>query len=214
MDIAEFNKELGYRVAKATGLENNNKIEEAIDEWVAITEMVIKVSKTPNLEFSYRSMLIDKTKQIIEHIKSLKLKLSGEKQIIVVENISKSEEDDIQSIKTEDTIEPKEYNKGATEIDAQKPTEAKIIEKSEFKNLPKGFTEIEASQDFEIVTPHNKNYIKKILSEDQPDMNVFKKKKEKNQIPKDQNKTVCFACGLELPFGSKICPQCGTKLKK
>jgi len=214
MDIAEFNKELGYRVAKATGLENNNKIEEAIDEWVAITEMVIKVSKTPNLEFSYRSMLIDKIKQIIEHIKSLKLKLSGEKQIMVIENISESEEDDIQSIKTEDTIESKEYNKEATEIDAQKPTEAKIVEKSEFKNLPKGFTEIEASKDFEIVTPHEKNYIKKILSDDQPDMNVFKYKKEENHISRDKTKIICFACGKELLSGTNVCPQCGTHLKK
>ncbi|MFX0033719.1 MAG: hypothetical protein ACFE8V_05410 [Promethearchaeota archaeon] len=212
MDIAEFNKELKYRVAKATGLENNNKIEEAIDEWVAITEMVIKTSKTPNLEFSYRSMLIDKTKQIIEHIKSLKIKLSGE--ITAIEDISEyKEEDDIQSVKAEDTIESKEFNEEVTEVDSQEPIETKIIDKSEFKNLPKGFKEIEASKDFEIITPHDKDYIKKILSEDKPDMNVFKFKKGENQNRMDQNKTICFACGIELAFDTKICPQCGTKLK-
>ena len=212
MDIAKFNKELGYRVAKATGLENINKIEEAIEEWIAITEMVIKASKTPNLEFSYRSMLIDKTKLIIEHIKSLKLKLSGE--ITIIEDVSEyQEENDIQTIKAEDTIGSKEYNKDVSEVDSQKPIETNIVEKSEFKNLPKGFTEIEASKDFEIVTPHDKDFIQKILSEDQPDMNDFKYKKEKNQIPIDQNKTICIACGVELPFGTKICPRCGTKLK-
>jgi len=72
MDISKFNKELGYRVAKAQGFEKNNKIQEAIEEWLGISDLVLNVTKTPNLNFSYKSMLIEKMKQIMEHVKMLK----------------------------------------------------------------------------------------------------------------------------------------------
>lgn len=208
MDIAKFNKELSYRVAKATGLENNNKIKEAIDEWVAISEMVIKTSKTPNIEFSYKSMLLDKTKQIIEHIKSLKLRLTGGKKVAMIEEISDlREENDVQSPNVEERSASKEEIED-NEIDDQKPI--KIVEESAFKNLPKGFKEIEATKDFEIITPHDKDYIKKIISQDQKDIH----KSEEPKTPLDQNKLICFACGKELPSNTKVCPQCGTLIKK
>ncbi|MFX1497551.1 MAG: hypothetical protein ACFFBH_08500 [Promethearchaeota archaeon] len=201
MDIAKFNKELSYRVAKATGLENNNKVKEAIDEWVAISEMAIKTSKTPNIEFSYKSMLIDKTKQIIEHIKSLKLSLITENKITKIEESELKEENDVKSGEVKESLISEEKIEG-NEINAQKPI--KIVEKSQFKNIPKGFKEIEATKDFEIITPHDKDYIKKIISQDQIDIN----KKEESQ-----NKIICFACGQELPSSTNICPKCGTHLK-
>ena len=79
MDLAKFNKELSYRVAKANGFEKNNKIPEAISEWVAISEMVLAATKDPKLEFSFRSMLIERTKGMINHIKSLKSKMAAPK---------------------------------------------------------------------------------------------------------------------------------------
>ena len=72
MDISKFNQELAYKVAKANGLEKNNRVKEAIKVWIEITEMVLKMSKLPKLEFSFRSMLIERTEQIIKHIKDLK----------------------------------------------------------------------------------------------------------------------------------------------
>ena len=81
MNIANFNKELSYKVAKANGLEKHNKIQEATDLWFEITEMTLRMSKTPNLNFSYKSMLIDKTKQMIEHIKNLKQKLISQRRV-------------------------------------------------------------------------------------------------------------------------------------
>lgn len=207
MDIAKFNKELGYKVAKATGLENNNKIKEAIEEWVSISEMVIKASKTPNLEFSYKSMLIDKTKQIIDHIKGLKIKLIEEKKIDAIKSYSESQEYiHIQSNESVNQIESKLEN--LEEINDKKPVE--FVEKSEFKNLPKGFKEIKAEKDFEIVTPHDKDYIKKIISKNHTNMH----NRGENQTSPDQKKIICFACGVELPYGTKLCPQCGTQLKK
>ncbi len=218
MDIAKFNKELGYRVAKATGFENNNKINEAIDEWVEISEMVIRASKTPNLEFSYRGMLIEKTKQIIEHIKSLKLKLVGERKMEIIEKFS-----DLQG---EGEISDEIVEKGinSTEFEIASPTEEEgeyefpkkepnVIKNSKFKNLPKGFKEIKPSEDFEIITPHNGDYVKRIISEDKKDVNVSKHSREGNKS-KDSISGKCFACGEKIKEGTKICPQCGTILRK
>ena len=81
MDISKFNQELAYKVARATGFEKNKRIKEAIQEWIEITEMVIKISKLPKLDFSFRSMLIEKTEQIINHIKELKQRSSIPLQI-------------------------------------------------------------------------------------------------------------------------------------
>ena len=219
MDIAKFNKELGYKVAKATGFENNNKIQEAIDEWVEISEMVIRASKTPNLEFSYRGMLIEKTTQIIEHIKSLKLKLAGERKMEIIENFSNlQEEGEISDKIVENGINSTEFEiaspteeEGEEESDFPKK-EPNMIEESKFKNLPKGFKEIKASEDFEIITPHNGDYIKRILSKDKTDKSVSKHRREGNKS-KDSISGKCFACGERVKPGTKICPHCGTILK-
>ena len=209
MDIAKFNKELSYRVAKATGLENNNKIIDAIDEWVKISEMVIRVSKSPKLEFSYKSMLIDKTKQIIEHIKSLKLQLVKERKIAAIEKTTE--------IREKAEIYDENVETEVSKIDPNINND--IIEDSEFRNLPKGFKEIKATKDFEIVTPHDKNHIEKVKREG---MSIDEKKNSRiNQMPEiklnqdlKSNKVICFACGAELPINTKVCPDCGTTLKK
>ncbi|MFX1298246.1 MAG: hypothetical protein ACFFD2_25750, partial [Promethearchaeota archaeon] len=155
MDIAKFNKELGYRVAKATGFENNNKINEAIDEWVEISEMVIRASKTPNLEFSYRTMLIEKTKQIIEHIKSLKLNLARERKMEIIEEFTDGlEVGEVSDNSVKNGIDSTEFGIGSppkeeVEEEAAFPKKkSNVIEDSIFKNLPKGFKEIKASEDF------------------------------------------------------------------
>lgn len=233
MDISKFNKELSYKVAKANGLEKNNKILEAIDEWVEITEMVLRVSKSPKLEFSYKSMLIEKTKQIIEHIKTLKLKLRGyikeeyhieedyiEEEAIQEENLSheKVEEkgnlSDLESSKLNGQID--------NEDKVKENSESKSFKGSELKDLPKGFKEIEAPKDFEIITPHDKEYIHQILSKD-VDMSLFKhgedllskdKKGETSIKPINRlDDRICFACGIELPPNVKRCPNCGTLMK-
>ncbi|MFX0176782.1 MAG: hypothetical protein ACFE85_11180 [Candidatus Hodarchaeota archaeon] len=212
MDIAKFNKDLSYRVAKANGFEKNNKIPEAISEWVAISEMVIKATKDPKLEFSFRSMLIDRTKGIIEHIKSLKLKLAPPKVQRISLDEDFIEEEDFEKI--EET-----YQKPSSTPVKEEKFEDNVIDKSEFKNLPKGFKEIEASNDFEIITPHDKEYIKKMISKD-VDMSIFKHSDSESSKPKleieqptDGKTMFCFACGAELPLNTKICPTCGTNLK-
>lgn len=225
MDIAKFNKDLSYRVAKATGLEKNHKIIEAIDEWFDISEMVIRASKSPKLAFSYKSMLIDKTKQIIEHIKSLKLQLVKERKIAAIEKTADFQEKlDINNESVENkahNMESEIKDQSIEKEDKSKSPKinAKIIEDSEFKNLPKGFKEIKAAKDFEIITPHNKNHVEKVkregISSVKEDNSLI------NQMPEinlnhnlRSDKIICFACGAELPIKTKVCPDCGTILKK
>jgi len=100
MDVAKFNQELSYKVAKANGLEKHKRFQEAIDLWLDISEMALNASKTPNIQVYYKSMLIEKTKQIINHIKDLKSKLYGQKgrgQISRQEIISPPESPEIKT---------------------------------------------------------------------------------------------------------------------
>jgi len=231
MDIAKFNQELSYKVSKANGLEKHKRFQEAIDLWLDISEMALNVSKTPNIEMYYKSMLLEKTKQIINHIKDLKSKLYGqkEKEKILRQEISpplKSLEikpnENIIKEKNEftpsETIESSTFSNESESFDST--DEVKIIEDSDIENLPIGFKEIKPSEDFTIITPHDKDHVKKMLNQDH-DMSVFthddKEVKAQNQTepnpPLSKDKIICFACGGEIPANSKVCPTCKTSLK-
>ncbi|MFX0009458.1 MAG: hypothetical protein ACFE9R_04020 [Candidatus Hermodarchaeota archaeon] len=231
MDIAKFNQELSYKVAKANGLEKHKRYQEAIDLWLDISEMALNASKTPKIEVYYKSMLIEKTKQIINHIKDLKAKVYAQKgriQHVKPEVISqtKTTELDAREVRSEDEIE-QFRSKSVESLELSNESEipedvdeVKIIEGSDIKNLPIGFKEIEASKDYTIVTPHDKDHVKKMLSQDH-DISVFThddKEVEASNTkelvkPSDNTKIICFACGSELPANSKVCTICGTNLK-
>lgn len=221
MDISKFNKELGYRVAKAQGFKKNNKIPEAIEEWLGISDLVLNVTKTPNLNFSYKSMLIEKMKQIMEHVKMLKAQIYVPKTEPVDLEEVYSTEDQITLTQDEKDSYLLDQNLGATKPNTEKP---KVINNSEFKNIPKGFKEIEAPKDFKIIAPHDEDFVNKILNMD-VDMSVFKhveqentsQKLEDSRTPFEPSKEggaeFCFACGTEVYPNQKICPSCGTKLQ-
>lgn len=231
MDIAKFNQELGYKVAKANGLEKHKRYQEAIDLWLDISEMALNASKAPKIEVYYKSMLIEKTKQIINHIKDLKAKVYAQKgriQPVKPETISQTKttklsakeegfEGEIDQFSSE-SVESSEFSNESE--NSENVDKVKIIEGSDIKNLPIGFKEIETSKDFTIVTPHDKDHVKKMLSQDH-DISVFthedkevgaSNNKELVQ-PSDKTKMICFACGSEIPANSKVCPTCGTNLK-
>ena len=231
MDITKFNKNLAEKVAKANAYEKNNRIQDAIDTWVEISEMALNASKTPNLDFSYRSMIIKKAQQIIEHIKELKAKIkkSIEPSTSLIDDAFDEElfqESDSSEEIIYEEMEQKSPKAASTSKEInnndipKKDNEIKFVEDSDFKNLPKGFKEIEASEDFEIVTPHDKDYVEKIIKQD-INMSIFKHDKQNSQPqqhieleqPKDDKKIVCFACGTISPSNTKICPNCGTELK-
>ncbi|MFX0042729.1 MAG: hypothetical protein ACFE8L_07445 [Candidatus Hodarchaeota archaeon] len=230
MDIAKFNKELGTKIAIARSLEKSDEITAAIKIWVEVSEMTLRFSKSRNLDFSFRNMLIKKTEGIVQHIKNLK---SGK----TIEDISVEEiEPFIEEIQDQETTEvisseelkPKEsFNeeflpfdeKGSNAVESK---DVKFVEDTEFKNIPDGFKEIHPNEDFKIITPHDDGYVEKILKKD-IDMSIFNQKKEEigqtqNQVnikleqPKDGTKVICFACGAELPAKTKICPDCGSTI--
>ncbi len=218
MDISKFNKELGYRVAKAQGLEKNNRIKEAIKEWLGISDLVLKVTKTPNLNFSYKSMLIEKMTQIMEHVKMLKAQIYVPK----TEPINLEEEvpsEDLITLTRED--KEKYLLEPSLSIKKSKTEKPKVIDDSEFKNIPKGFKEIEAPKDFKIITPHDEDFIKNILkvdvdmngSEHDDQKNVMQNSRTPFEPSKDGKSEFCFACGAEISPKQKTCPSCGTKLK-
>ncbi|GAI86419.1 unnamed protein product [marine sediment metagenome] len=231
MDITKFNKNLAEKVAKANAFEKNNRIQDAIDSWVEISEMALKASKTPNLDFSYRSMIIKRAQQIIEHIKELKTKIkkSIEPSISLIDDAIDEElfpesDSSEEIIYEESEQKPPKAESTSKEINhkdiPKKDNEIKFIKDSDLKNLPKGFKEIEASEDFKIVTPHDKDYVEKITKQD-IDMSIFKHDKQNSQPqqhieieqPKDDKENVCFACGTISPSNTTICPNCGTELK-
>ena len=197
MDIAKFNQELAEKVKKAQTCEKTNKMIEAIDLWVSIADLVLKVSKSPNLPFSYKSMLVKKSEQIVTHIKMLKSELI-EKRPKIVEPVEEAKFFS-QDITQEKTVEKKVI-----------PSKPKPIEKDEEdKNIPEGFQEIEASKDFKIITPHDEAFLDKLLNMDSHDNTD-----ETSQVPsRNEGKSFCFACGAEISPNLRVCPQCGTKLE-
>ncbi len=226
MDITKFNKELGTKIAIAKSLEKSNEITAAIKLWVEISEMTLRFSKSQNLDFSFKNMLIKKTEGLIQHIKNLK---SGK----IIEDISGEEiEPKVEETPDQEIIDAvsseKSYSEDFLTDDEEVSKEieskdVKFIEDSELKNLPDGFKEIQPKKGFKIITPHDNNYVKKVLKKD-IDMSIFTPKKGENgqtqnqgkielEQPKDNNKVICFACGAELPAKTKICPDCGTTIK-
>jgi ribosomal protein L40E len=222
MDIAKFNQELSYKVAKANGLEKNKKFQEAIDLWLDISEMALNASKTPKIEVYYKSMLIEKTKQIINHVKYLKSKLYEQKGITPLKTTELKPNEEKFEEKTEITqTELSDSSIVSNETETPKEiSETKIIESNDIQNLPIGFKEIETSEDFTIITPHDKDYVKKLVSQDH-DISVFTHEDKEvkahthNEPVQSINKSkiICFACGSEVPANSKVCRTCGTNLK-
>ena len=176
-------------------------------------------------------MIIKKAQQIIEHIKELKTKIkkSIEPSTSLIDDAfdeelfqeSDSSEDIIYEEMEQKSPKAASTSKEINNNDIhKKDNEIKFIKDSDLKNLPKGFKEIEASEDFEIVAPHDKDYVEKIIKQD-IDMSIFKHDKQNSQpqqhieleLPKDDKEIVCFACGTISPSNTKICPNCGIELK-
>ncbi len=223
MDIKKFNKVLSTKIAKAKSFESHGDLEIAIELWIEISELTLKASKQPGLDFTYRHMLISKTEQTIDHVKELK---SPKKEVPIMEDVIIQEEI-IEAPDTEGEIESEEAksnkieDKGFTVDFSRKKNESdeinhKIIEDSDVKNIPDGIKEIETSKDFKIITPHDPSHVEKMekLSKE-VDINIYKKPKgEPSKEEEDPgDKRICFACGTILPPNIKTCTECGTKLK-
>ncbi|MFW9877969.1 MAG: hypothetical protein ACFFG0_33215 [Candidatus Thorarchaeota archaeon] len=220
MDIVKFNKELKAKVALAKGYERRNEIEPAIKIWLEISEMTLNFSKSRNIDATYKNMLINRTKSIVAHIKNMK---AGQIEKFLFEKEDFIQEEDIQDnisselIENEKLILPKIKKKEIKPNDAMVNDDITIVEKSEYKNIPKGFKEIQTSTDFKIITPHDENYIKKRLGSEShlTDEEGSQPKEERFDFeqPKDSEGVICFACGYDKnPKNAKACKSCGTEL--
>ncbi|MFX1304989.1 MAG: hypothetical protein ACFE9X_16660 [Promethearchaeota archaeon] len=217
MDITRFNKELGTKIARAKRFEKNNDIKAAIQLWLEISEMTLNFSKSRNIDSSFRNMLINRTKSIFEHIKNLKTG-QFEEEVYVEDFISQEETAQVESssdiVQGESTPLQEQEVREIKDLNSTTSSNHKIIEDSEFKNLPKGFKEIEPSKNFKIITPHDKDIgIFKSKKQKDPGENLKTQKMVDFDEPKNGKYLICFACGYDKnSVKDKICKNCGTKL--
>lgn len=229
MDISKFNRELGDKISKAKILEKHNDLKDAIKIWLEISDMTLNASKASNIDTTYRAMLITKTQQIVDHIKELKLGRPTLKtqDFGMAENISSKPPAQAPIIDKSAKDEPP-TNVGIKKTESSKKgniSKLSDIDDSELTNLPKGFKEVEPSKDFKIITPHDPNYVKNLMSKS-VDMSIFSQgkgteiksdldstnKKIQSDDNNDDGNIICFACGFDKnPTNAKACKNCGTK---
>ena len=227
MDLSAFNKELGIKIARAKALERKDMVSAAIAVWLEISEMALKFSKSRNLDALFKNMIINRTQGIFQHVKNLKASQHEEEQIF----------DDVQPQEETPLVEPpleivKPGKSGISKHDTLENnqsdslvTDYNIVENSELKNIPKGFNEIQVPEEFKIITPHDDNYVKKMLSQvEKRNVSIPKKEGIKDEEfhpsnerfefdqPENVKILICFACGTENSIDTKICKSCGTKL--
>ena len=220
MDIAKFNQELKTKVALAKSCEIRNETESAIKLWLEISEMTINFSKSRKISANYKNMLIKRTTSILMHIKDLK---AGQIEKGVFDKKVLIRNDQSQEDTTLETYLDKPED--VTPVDNplfEENTNSTVIEQSEFNNLPQGFKELQTSDDFKIVTPHDGNYVEKVLNRENSSKGEIKKDSELVPTTEkkifdieqsaDNNTIICFACGTEQRSGTKICKSCGTEL--
>ena len=228
MDITQFNKELGIKIAIATRFERKGDIKAAIQEWIEISEMALNFSKSPKIEISFKNMIINRTKSIFAHIKELK---TGQiKEEISRDELKYLEEETTPEISSEmilgeNTIKQEEQVNQNSVLNPSINSESETIKNSEFKNIPKGFKEIQPSEDFTIITPHDEDFVKKQRTKAEESARFKPKAQEPsegatepaNRIdfeqPKDSKSLICFACGYDKnALNDKVCKNCGTTL--
>ena len=220
MDVEKFNKALKTKVALAKGCERRNEIESAIKIWLEISEMTLNFTKSRNIDTTYRNMLINRTKGIVAHIKNLK---AGQIEKVLFEEEIIIQGEDTQEDVTSELIENEKLAPHKIEKEEIEPSEAldnndtNIIEKTEFKKIPKGFKEIQTSTDFKIITPHDEDYVKKRLDPESASIHEQQAQPKQERLdfeqPEDGKSLICFACGYDKnPKNAKTCKSCGTKL--
>lgn len=229
MDIATFNKKLAEKITDATLFEKASNTKAAVKTWLDISEMTLMASKDSSLEIAFRNMLISKAEQIVQHIKDLKGRVPEPAELSTVpQSTTQMGEfmEDLPSVSNYNE-EPSHIEKTADRSPPEKP---KIKEDSNLKGVPKGFTEIEPSKDFKILTPHDPGIVQKRI-EQAENMDIFKGAPTQDSDDSEREDTmpaehieldsvseggsiICFACGYDKnPTNSEICTSCGTKIK-
>ena len=231
MDISKFNEQLREKISIAKRFEkqgSDQDLKDAIKVWIDISEMILRVSRNPKIERTFRNMLINKTEQIISHVKDLKSnkrfsieEISYHDEISDVEEVQEEElpavkvaqQEEVKAFPNEEEIGVQMHDQiesPRVETERPRPTNSngvEVIENSEFKNLPDGFKEIKPSNGFKILTPHDEDHIKNMLK--QANDSPFENQEDSNleNVPNRTNFKIELSEKNEN--GNLICFACG-----
>lgn len=203
--IVTFNEKLKDLVDKAKGYDNLKNYKKSIKAWIEISEFCLQFTKNPKMDITYKNMLVKKIRNIINHVKSLKLKMQQKEQRII-----ELEEDKISTLINDlpetPTSDPETLDSSVdngTIKDDIISSDQKVKSAQESKNIPNGFKQIKPKKyDFKTIIPKNKT---------KPTVNSEKESPKKENKLKKPTRS-CPFCGGEIVIDEKICSHCGTPL--
>ncbi len=204
--IVTFNEKLKDLIDKAKGYDNLKNYKKSIKAWIEISEFCLQFTKNPKMDITYKNMLVKKIRNIINHVKSLKLKMQKKEQ-----RTTELEEGKISALidnlPDTPTSDPETLNssvENGTIKDDIISSDQKVKSVQELKNIPNGFKQIKPKKyDFETIIPKNKT---------KPTVNSEKKSPKKDDKLKKPTRP-CPFCGGEIGIDEKICSHCGTPLR-
>lgn len=203
--IVTFNEKLKDLIDKAKGYDNLKNYKKSIKAWIEISEFCLQFTKNPKMDITYKNMLVKKIRNIINHVKSLKLKMQQKEQRII-----ELEEKKISAL-IDDLPEPPKGEPEALDSSVDNGTikddiissDQKVKSIKDLKNFPNGFKQIKPkTYDFKTIIPKNKT---------KPTVNSEKESLKKENKLKKQTRS-CPFCGGEIVIDEKICSHCGTPL--
>ncbi len=203
--IITFNEKLKDLVDKAKGYDNLKNYKKSIKAWIEISEFCLKFAGDPKIDITYKNMLVKKIRNIINHVKSLKLKMQQKEQKII-----ELEEKKISAL-IYDLPEPPIGEPEALDSSVDNGTikddiissDQKVKSIKDLKNTPNGFKQIKPKiYDFKTIIPKNKT---------KPTVNSEKESPKKENKLKKPTRS-CPFCGGEIVIDEKICSHCGTPL--
>ncbi len=203
--IVTFNEKLKDLIDKAKGYDNLKNYKKSIKAWIEISEFCLQFMKNPKMDTTYKNMLVKKIRNIINHVKSLKLKMQQiEQKAIEIEEEKISTL--INNLPEPPIGEPEALDSSVDNgiiKDDIISSDQKVKSVQELKNIPNGFKPIKPKNyDFETIIPKNKT---------KPTVNSQKKSLKKDDKLKKPTRS-CPFCGGEIGIDEKICSHCGTPL--
>ncbi len=203
--IVTFNEKLKDLIDKAKGYDNLKNYKKSIKAWIEISEFCLKFAGDPKIDITYKNMLVKKIRNIINHVKSLKLKMQQKEQRII-ELEEKKISALIDDLPETPIGEPEALNSSVdngTIKDDIISSDQKVKSVQELKKIPNGFKQIKPRKyDFKTIIPKNKT---------KPTVNSEKKSPKKDDKLRKPTRS-CPFCGGEIGIDEKICSHCGTPL--
>jgi len=203
--IVTFNEKLKDLIDKAKGYDNLKNYKKSIKAWIEISEFCLQFTKNPKMDITYKNMLVKKIRNIINHVKSLKLKMQQKEQKII-----ELEEEKISTLINDlpktPTSEPEAFDSlvdNGTIKDDIISSDQKVKSIKDLKNIPNGFKQIKPkTYDFKTIIPKNQS---------RPTVNSEKESPKKENKLKKPTRS-CPFCGGEIGIDEKLCSHCGTPL--